>query len=131
MKKGFVVSSQNSNNEQITAKYLVDAWMHRTDATRPREGLTKSLLETGIARLYSLRNTKGENVPTPCLEIDPMTRRLVNNDGKIDQRVHLIGIPTWSQMPDTTISPMPGTDSLMLQETDKAAVSAAKIVGAW
>lgn len=129
--KGFVVSSQNSNNEQITAKYLVDAWMHRTDATRPREGLTKSLLETGIARLYSLRNTKGENVPTPCLEIDPMTRRLVNNDGKIDQRVHLIGIPTWSQMPDTTISPMPGTDSLMLQETDKAAVSAAKIVGAW
>ena len=27
-------------------------------------------------------------------------------------------------LPDTTISPMPGTDPLMLQETDKAARSA-------
>ncbi len=45
-------------------------------------------------------------------------------DGTLDPRLHIIGIPTWGQLPDTTISPMPGTDPLMLQETDKAARSA-------
>ena len=44
-----------------------------------------------------------------------------------DPRVHLVGIPTHAQLADTTISPMPGTDPLMLQETDAAAGSALRI----
>ena len=51
----------------------------------------------------------------------PSTRQLVRRDGTPDPRLHLVGIPTHAQLPDTTISPMPGTDPLMLQETDKVA----------
>ena len=50
-------------------------------------------------------------------------RRAVNPDGSEDPRLHIVGIPTYAQWPDTTISPMPGTDPLMLQETDRTAGS--------
>ena len=50
-------------------------------------------------------------------------RKVVRPDGSTDPRLHVIGIPTYSQWPDTTISPMPGTDPLMLQETDRTAGS--------
>ena len=48
---------------------------------------------------------------------------MVNPDGTEDPRLHIVGIPTYAQWPDTTISPMPGTDPLMLQETDRTAGS--------
>ena len=50
-------------------------------------------------------------------------------DGSLDERLHIVGIPTYAQWPDTTISPMPGTDPLMLQETDKTAGSLLKVAG--
>ncbi|OEY13371.1 hypothetical protein A0K93_05175 [Corynebacterium sp. BCW_4722] len=49
--------------------------------------------------------------------------RTVHPDGALDERLHIVGIPTGKQWADTTISPMPGTDPLMLQETDKTARS--------
>lgn len=57
-----------------------------------------------------------------------MTRRTIRPDGSQDSRLHIIGIPTHAQMPDTTISPMPGTDPIMLQETDKTARSVHAII---
>lgn len=128
---GFVAKSETTNNIEISSRYLVDAWMHRVDSRLSRPGLTKNLVEQGIGRPFPVRFESGEIVDSASLEVDPITRRLVRKDGAIDSRIHLIGIPTWSQMPDTTISPMPGTNPLMLQETDKAAVSAATIIGAW
>lgn len=49
--------------------------------------------------------------------------------GELDPRLHLIGIPTYAQHPDTTISPIPGTDPLMLRETDAAAIDALAATG--
>lgn len=62
-------------------------------------------------------------------ETDGATRRTVHPDGSLDERLHIVGIPTYAQWPDTTISPMPGTDPLMLQETDKTAGSLLKVAG--
>ena len=59
-----------------------------------------------------------DGVQTGSPETDTTTRRTIHPDGSQDSRLHIIGIPTHAQMPDTTISPMPGTDPLMLQETD-------------
>ena len=75
----------------------------------------------------AFRSTSGQCIASGSPEIDPATRLLVGVDGGVDPRVSLIGIPTWGQMADTTISPMPGTDPLMLQETDRAALTALEI----
>ena len=62
--------------------------------------------------------------PTRAPEVDMATCRIIHPDGTIDPRVHMLGIPLQEMRADTTISPMPGTDPLMLQETDAAAASA-------
>lgn len=64
---------------------------------------------------------------TTAPEVDLATGLLVHPDGEVDPRVHMLGIPLLDYRADMTISPMPRTDPLMLQETDGAAVSALRI----
>ena len=68
-------------------------------------------------------------VETAAPETDADTRRTVHPDGTLDPRLHIVGIPTGKQWADTTISPMPGTNPLMLQETDKTALSLLRQAG--
>ncbi|WP_421083024.1 FAD/NAD(P)-binding protein [Rothia nasimurium] len=108
--KGEWVMRTATSQEAVTGAVLVDAWMHKPDAFHTSDSLLLSLKER-------MRPFRGSGSP----ETDPATRLLVHEDGGLDPRVLLIGIPTGTQHPDTTISPMPGTDPLFLQETDKAA----------
>ncbi|GAB3703479.1 hypothetical protein GCM10027595_18020 [Corynebacterium nasicanis] len=124
---GFVASSPTTAGAEVRSRVLVDAWMHSPDIRRPADPLALSLLESGRARPVEVSTSDGQRFPTGSPEIDPETRLLVGADGGVDKRVSLIGIPTWGQMADTTISPMPGTDPLMLQETDRAALTALRI----
>ena len=109
----WVMSSPTTGGEEVAAATLLDAWMHKPDV-RPADG-------------DPLWSSLGERIrpfgPTGSPEVDPATRRCVGVSGERDPRLHVIGIPTHGQLPDTTISPMPGTDPLMLQETDKTALS--------
>ncbi|MEZ2122828.1 FAD/NAD(P)-binding protein [Corynebacterium sp. CCM 9203] len=102
------------------ARVLLDARLPAPDIRRTAEPLMRDLLQRGRMRVFRL----SDGTPTPSPEVDPVTQRIIGADGKPDPRVHLIGIPTHAQMPDTTISPMPGTDATMLQTTDAAAVHA-------
>lgn len=99
-----------SSTEARSARVLVDAWMHKFDVRASADPLARSLEERW-------RSFAGTGSP----ETDPETRALIGPDGTPDPRLLLIGIPTYGQMPDTTISPIPGSNPLMLQETDKAA----------
>ncbi|HJD78430.1 MAG TPA: FAD/NAD(P)-binding protein [Corynebacterium pollutisoli] len=123
----FVATSPTTNKVEVRSPVLVDAWMHSPDIRRPADPLARSLLDAGRARPYELSTSDGQRIASGSPEIDPATRLLVGVDGGVDPRVSLIGIPTWGQMADTTISPMPGTDPLMLQETDRAALTALEI----
>ncbi|KQB84998.1 hypothetical protein Cocul_00131 [Corynebacterium oculi] len=100
----------HSSTEARSARVLIDAWMHKFDVRASADPLARSL--EGRWRAFA-----GSGSP----ETDAETRALINPEGAPDPRLHLIGIPTYAQMPDTTISPIPGSDPLMLQETDKAA----------
>ncbi|MBC3185029.1 FAD/NAD(P)-binding protein [Corynebacterium sp. zg-331] len=99
-----------TSTESRSGRVLVDAWMHAFDVRASADPLARCL--DGRWRSFA-----GSGSP----ETDATTRVLINPDGAPDPRVHLIGIPTHAQMPDTTISPIPGSDPLMLQETDRAA----------
>ncbi|MDO5513381.1 FAD/NAD(P)-binding domain-containing protein [Corynebacterium sp.] len=123
----FVATSPTTNKVEVRSPVLVDAWMHSPDIRRPADPLAASLLDSGRARPFELSTSDGQRVASGSPEIDPATRLMVGADGSRDPRVSLIGIPTWGQMADTTISPMPGTDPLMLQETDRAALTALEI----
>lgn len=132
----FTVTSPTTGNTPFRSTTLVDAWMHSPDirhdpgspASPDSEGIIASLDDR--IRLFTWENTSNPRtpaMPTGSPEVDPVSRRVVHAAGDVDKRVHVIGVPTWAQMADTTISPMPGTNPLMLQETDAAAVSAVTV----
>ncbi|MBM0262412.1 FAD/NAD(P)-binding protein [Corynebacterium macginleyi] len=113
-----------SGPRSASAPTLVDAFMHKPDIRVSGDPLTRGLVENGRVRPFT---DHGQATGSP--ETDGATRRTVHPDGSLDERLHIVGIPTYAQWPDTTISPMPGTDPLMLQETDKTAGSLLKVVG--
>ncbi|OHO64502.1 FAD/NAD(P)-binding domain-containing protein [Corynebacterium sp. HMSC036D02] len=100
---------------EASSAWLIDAWMHSPDVRRAGDPLAVSL--NGRVRAFV---DHGQATGSPETT---WNRRVVNPGGTEDPRLHIVGIPTYSQWPDTTISPMPGTDPLMLQETDRTAGS--------
>lgn len=113
-----------SGPRSASAPTLVDAFMHKPDIRVADDPLTRGLAENERVRPFA---DHGQDTGSP--ETDGATRRTVHPDGSLDERLHIVGIPTYAQWPDTTISPMPGTDPLMLQETDKTAGSLLKVAG--
>ena len=107
-----------SQSRTVTATTLVDAFLPNPDITQPADELTQSLVRNGRIRPFAT-----DGVETSSPETDAATRRTVHPDGTLDPRLHIVGIPTGRQWADTTISPMPGTDPRMLQETDQTARS--------
>ena len=112
-----------SGPRSASAPTLVDAFMHRPDIRTASDAMTRCLVDSARVRPFP-----DHGQPTGSPETDGATRRTIHPDGELDARLHIVGIPTYSQWPDTTISPMPGTDPLMLQETDKAAGSLLAVV---
>lgn len=104
-----------SGKRCASSEWLIDAWMHSPDVRRPADPLAVSLIDR-VRAFTDHGNTTGSPETT-------WQRHVVRPDGSVDPRLHIIGIPTYAQWPDTTISPMPGTDPLMLQETDRTAGS--------
>ena len=109
-----------SHGRTTTATALADAFLPSPDIRNAVDPLSRSLLDANRVRPFNC---------TGSPETDDATRRTVHPDGTLDARLHIVGIPTGSQWADTTISPMPGTDPLMLQETDKTALSLLKQAG--
>lgn len=123
------ITSPTTGDTPLQARVLVDAWMHNPDVRRNADPLALSLEDADRVRPFNDYSIDGTAAPTGSPEVDPATRLLVHPNGNLDPRVHLIGIPTYAQLADTTISPMPGTNPLMLQETDKTAVHVLKQLG--
>ena len=111
-----------SGSRAVHSPVLIDAWMHQPDVRRPGDSLTKSIAARTTPFLDG-----GHETGSPAT--DATTRRTIHADGGLDSRLHVVGIPTYGQWPDTTISPMPGTDPLMLQETDRVAASLLRSAG--
>ncbi len=107
-----------SAGRQATSAWLVDAWMHQPDVRRIADPMSDSIAQRSRPFVDG-----GHTTGSPETTVD---RRTVHPDGTVDPRLHIVGIPTYAQWPDTTISPMPGTDPLMLQETDRTAASLAQ-----
>lgn len=103
-----------SHARSVHATALADAFLPGPDMRTSPDPLTSSLREAGRVRPFN---------GTASPETDGATRRTVHPDGELDARLHIVGIPTGKQWADTTISSMPGTDPLILQETDKTARS--------
>ena len=132
----FVLTSPTTGAHPMYSPTLIDAWQHKPNVNRSTDPLTRALVSSGRMRPVALHtphdesaprgegSTKRHSTPTRAPEVDMETCRVIHPDGTIDPRVHMLGIPLQEMRADTTISPMPGTDPLMLQETDAAAASA-------
>ncbi|MGO1949412.1 MAG: FAD/NAD(P)-binding protein [Mycobacteriaceae bacterium] len=129
----FVMTSDTTGDVDVPSRTLVDAWMHKPDARSPSDPVTSALKDAGRLRPWAFDEGSGGGTggvrTSRAPEVDPATGRLVRGDGHPDPRVHMIGIPMQDVRADRTISPMPGSDPVFLQETDAAAVSALRICG--
>lgn len=125
----WTISSSASGGKRIPGTVLLDAWVHKPDIRRtPQDPFMRSLVKSGRVRAFTETTSDGIEVPTGSPAEDPNTRQVHNIDGRVDERLHLVGIPAHAQYPDTTLAPpIPGTDSWFIQEADKAAVHAAKV----
>jgi hypothetical protein len=119
-KPAFAMSSPSTQEETVTSRTLVDAWLHKPDTRTTDDPMSLALREAGRLRPW----VRADGSATHAPEVDLTTSRLIGASGEKDPRVHLVGIPLQDVRADMTISPMPRTDPLMLQETDGAAVSA-------
>lgn len=113
-----------SHSRSVSATALVDAFLPGPDVRTSGDALVASLRNGSRVRPFA-----PGGVETAAPETDASTRRTVHPDGTLDARLHIVGIPTGKQWADTTISPMPGTNPLMLQETDKTALSLLRQAG--
>lgn len=138
----FVLTSPTTGAYPMYSTTLIDAWQHKPNVNRSTDPLTRALVASGRMRPFALHTpheseaTRGDGsanredsakthpTPTRAPEVDMETCRVIHPNGTTDPRVHMLGIPLQEMRADTTISPMPGTDPLMLQETDAAAASA-------
>lgn len=125
---GFVASSPAVTGSEVSARALIDSWMHFHDARASTDPLTSTLLRTGRARVFEIASRAAHTpVATAGIDIDPATGLLLGADGSPDPAFHLSGIPVDDTLHGTVISPMPGTDPPMLRETDRVALSALRI----
>ncbi|WP_311357108.1 FAD/NAD(P)-binding protein, partial [Corynebacterium riegelii] len=113
-----------SHSRTVSATALADAFLPGPDVRTSGDALVASLRKSSRVRPFA-----PGGVETAAPETDADTRRTVHPDGTLDPRLHIVGIPTGKQWADTTISPMPGTNPLMLQETDKTALSLLRQAG--
>jgi len=121
------VTSGQIPDAEITARILIDAWMHMHDAGASADPLVRSLTDAGRLRVFQVAGRDGQLGATGGIDIDPATGLLVRGDGTLDPAVHVAGIPVDEVVHDTIISPMPGTNPTMLRETDRVARSAVRI----
>lgn len=124
---GFRVVSAQIPDADITARTLIDAWMHMHDAGSSADPLVRSLTDAGRLRVFRVADRDGGLGTTGGIDVDPDTGLLVGSDGTLDTAIHVAGIPVDEVVHDTIISPMPGTNPTMLRETDRVARSAVRI----
>lgn len=125
----FLMSSESTGDTPVASTALVDAWLHAPSVRGTASPVTAALARDNRLRpfIFSSAETSTE-VVSKAPEVDLATSRVVHADGTVDPRVHMLGIPLQEVRADMTISPMPRTDPLMLQETDAAAVSAVSVL---
>lgn len=131
----FLMASETTGDVNVSSTTLVDAWLHKPAVRDTASPVTAALVRDARLRPFVFTGGADETgqpaeVASKAPEVDLATSRLVHVDGSPDPRVHMLGIPLQEVRADMTISPMPRTDPLMLQETDAAAVSALGVLGA-
>jgi hypothetical protein len=127
----FLMSSESTGDHPVAATALVDAWLHKPSARDSADPVTAALVRDARLRPFVFASAEtSTEVVSKAPEVDLATSRLVHVDGSVDPRIHMLGIPLQEVRADMTISPMPRTDPLMLQETDAAAVSALSVLSA-
>lgn len=114
---GFEITSPTTGDTPFFSPTLIDAWLHQPNTRRPGDSLLRSIDDAGRTRPYVFPDGQPSGSP----EIELATGQLITATGEPDPRLYAMGIPLFDVRADTTISPLPGTDPLFLQETDLVA----------
>lgn len=131
--EGFTAESAAVAGSRVSGPALIDAWMHSTNVSATTDPLTRSLVDSGRARAFTVASRTGlsnASYTTRSFDVDEATGLIIRAEGEIDRAIHAAGIPVDDTVHDTIISPMPGTDPTMLRETDRIAASALRIAAA-
>jgi len=109
---------------------VVEARLPAEDAGDTSDPLVRSLLESGLARIASLRTPDGRECPTAGLEVvrttaatlvDATACRLVDRDGDASPRRFLVGLPVQPQEWNIANLPQPGRGDKTLTQAQSIA----------
>lgn len=117
----FVASSARVANSEVSGTVLLDAWMQMPNAAATTDPLIASLLEAGLARIYSIPSVDGTSYRTGSIEIDAATSRLVDPSGELSRGLFFLGIPAEDVRGGSIQSPLPHTNSPFLTDADAVA----------
>ncbi|MGM7699335.1 FAD/NAD(P)-binding protein [Microbacterium sp. A84] len=113
------VATSDASRATRRARVLLDAFVTPPDVLRPSDPLHRALASQGRMRAAVIPGVRGPSWETGSADISRADSRLIHHDGVVDPSVHLLGIPTEDTQGGTVISPVIGTNSHMIRETDR------------
>lgn len=122
--RGVFRATSPVTGREAESRVLLETRMSKGKVPDTDDPLLRSLLDSGRGRIHSV-----DGVPTSSLEatgavVDETVtvgHNLVAADGRVDERVVVIGIPAQSTQPGSAIGAVPGTPSPLLAGADVAA----------
>ncbi|GGU18241.1 FAD/NAD(P)-binding protein [Streptomyces lavendofoliae] len=115
----FVAESPDVPGSAVTATTLIEARLPEPDLRRTGDPLLAGMLESGQCRTHVV-----DGYDTGGLDVTPSPYRLIDRQGRADQAVFALGVPTEGVHWVTAAGARPGVDSVTLSDTDAVARAA-------
>lgn len=117
----FLVSASAVAGSTVAVSALVEARLPEVDIRRTVDPLIQDLLHSRRCRPYRIADSGGRGYQTGGLTVTTSPFRLLDADGRAQERVFAYGVPTETVHWVTAAGARPGVNSVMLGDADAIA----------
>lgn len=119
--RAFVCDSPEIAGPPIEARVLIEARLPEPDLRRTADPLMRQLLEDGYIAPFRIEGSCGVSYETGGLAVTPRPCRVLDAQGRVNERLFAYGVPTESVHWVTAAAVRPGVDSVSLGDADAIA----------
>lgn len=119
--QAFVCDTPEIAGPPIKAGVLIEARLPEPDVRRPADPLVRQLLEDGYITPFRIEGRGAVSYETGGLAVTRRPCRVLDAQGRVNQRLFAYGVPTESVHWVTAAAVRPGVDSVSLADADAIA----------
>lgn len=119
--RAFACDSPEIAGPTIEARVLIEARLPEPDVRRTADPLMRQLLEDGYIAPFRIEGGCAVSYETGGLAVTPRPCRVLDAQGRVNQRLFAYGVPTESVHWVTAAAVRPGVDSVSLSDADAIA----------